>query len=256
MIVYFNGRFMEKENVSISPDDRGFLFADGLYEVIRSYEGKLFRPGDHIDRLNYGARHLRLSRTDFSEFIGLAHELLLKNDLLSGDATVYFQVTRGSAKRSHAFPINLPELTVYATASRFDASKGRQNMANGIKAITVPDQRWARCDMKTTALTANILANQMAVESDAKEAIFVRDGVMLEGTHSNFMAVMDNVLVTAPISNYILGGITRKAVVEICKKAGIPMVFAPVFENNISLCQEMLVVGTTLEVSNCQIERY
>lgn len=240
---------MEKEKVSISPDDRGFLFADGLYEVMRSYQGNLFRPDDHIVRLNYGARHLRLSRTEFSEFIGIARELLLKNDLLAEDSTIYFQVTRGQAPRTHAFPLCLPDLTIYAAASKFDASKGAENAARGIHAITVPDQRWARCDMKTTALTANVLANQLAVEKGAREAIFVRDGVLLEGTHSNFMAVINNVLVTAPLSNYILGGITRKVIVELCQKENIPLEFGPIFQKDISMVSEMMVVGTTLEVT-------
>ncbi len=249
MIVYFNGRFMDKQEVVVSPDDRGFLFADGLYEVIRSYQGILFRPMDHIARLNHGAKHLRLSRTDFADFVPIAQALIEKNGLLTWDATVYFQVTRGQAPRSHAFPSPLPELTVYAFASRFDAERGEKLKAQGISAITVADQRWARCDMKTTALTANVLANQAAVEQNAKEAIFVRDGVLLEGTHSNFMAVKDNVLVTAPLSNYILGGITRNVIVELCERENIPLTFGPVFEKDIPGFQEMMVVGTTLEVT-------
>lgn len=240
---------MDKEAVFISPDDRGFLFADGLYEVIRSYQGVLFRPKDHIARLSHGARHLKLSRTDFSEFVQIGQVLLEKNGLLSGDATVYFQVTRGEATRSHAFPLNTPEPTVYAFASKFDALNGEKIKAQGINAITVADQRWARCDMKTTALTANVLANQTAVEQNAKEAIFIRDGVLLEGTHSNFMAVMDNVLVTAPLSNYILGGITRKVIVEFCERENIPLEFGPIFEKDVPSVQEMMVVGTTLEIT-------
>lgn len=249
MIAYFNGIFLEKEDIRISPDDRGFLFADGLYEVIRSYKGKFLRAKDHIDRLNFGAVHLRLSKTDFSEVEGIAQELIRQNGLTSGSATVYFQVTRGVARRSHAFPDPATGLTLYATASRLDEKKAREKQEQGIHAITVPDIRWARCDMKTTSLTANVLANQAAIENGASEAVFIRDGVMLEGSHSNFMAVFDQKLVTAPLSNYILPGITRKIVLELCKKENIRVEERPIFEKDIHLASEMMIVGTTVEIT-------
>ncbi len=240
---------MEKEQVSISPDDRGFLFADGLYEVIRSYQGYLFQAREHLDRLGYGATHLKLGRTDFSELEEIAGELICKNGLESEDATVYLQVTRGVAKRSHAFPCPQPALTVYASASKFDTTAADKKKENGISAITIADTRWARCDMKTTALTPNILANQAAVENDAQEAIFIRDGVMLEGTHSNFMAVFDDTLVTAPLSNYILGGITRNFVLDLCRLENIRVEERPIFEKDIHMAKEMMIVGTTTEIT-------
>jgi len=249
MIAYFNGTFLEKEEIHISPDDRGFLFADGLYEVIRSYQGKLFRTQDHIERLNYGAAHLKLNQTDFSMFEDISKELLQRNNLTSDSATIYIQVTRGAARRTHSFPNPISDLTLYAFASVFDAAGALKKQEKGIHAITVPDTRWARCDMKTTALTPNILANQLAVENKASEAIFIRDGVMLEGTHSNFMAVFDDVLVTAPRSNYILGGITRKVVLELCSKEGIRVEERPIFEKDIHLASEMMIVGTTVEIT-------
>ncbi|MCP4115100.1 MAG: D-alanine aminotransferase Dat [Desulfobacteraceae bacterium] len=249
MIVYFNDEFMEKDKVCISPDDRGFLFADGLYEVIRSYKGYLFQAKEHLDRLSYGATHLKLGRTDFSELEEIARELLSRNGLESENATIYFQVTRGVAKRSHAFPTPAPALTVYAAASKFDPAAADRKRENGISAITIADTRWARCDMKTTALTANILANQAAVENDAQEAIFIRDGVMLEGTHSNFMAVFDDVLVTAPLSNYILGGITRNFILGLCRRENIKVEERPIFEKDIHMASEMMIVGTTTEIT-------
>ena len=249
MIVYFNGKFMDKEKVRISPDDRGFLFADSLYEVIRSYGGSLFRAKEHLSRMGYGAAHLKLGRTDFSELEEIAKALLVKNNIESEDATIYFQVTRGVAKRSHAFPQPAPAPTIYAVASKFDPEPADKKRENGIHIITTADTRWARCDMKTTALTPNILANQEAVEQGAQEAIFVRDGVMLEGSHSNFMAVFDNVLVTAPLSNYILGGITRKFILELCKQEKIQVEERPIFEKDIHLATEMMILGTTTEVT-------
>ena len=249
MIAYYNNAFLEKKDIRISPDDRGFLFADGLYEVIRSYQGHLLRAKDHITRLNYGATHLKLSKTDFFEFEEIAYELLKQNNLTSTPATVYIQVTRGPAKRTHAFPDPVTDLTLYATAAAFDAASALKKQEQGISVITVPDTRWARCDMKTTGLTANILANQTAVENKASEAVFIRDGVMLEGTHSNFMAVFDDVVVTSPLTNYILGGITRKIVLELCKKENIKVEERPVFEKDILSASEMMIVGTTVEIT-------
>lgn len=248
MIVYFNGEFKEKEAVSVSPDDRGFLFADGLYEVVRSYQGRIFRIQDHLERLHHGASHLKFDRTRFPEFNGIARELLKKNHLQDEEAIVYFQVTRGAARRTHAFPAAPVDLTVYAAASAFDARSQRKDMERGIAAITVPDTRWTRCDMKTTGLTANVLANQQAVEARAKEAVFIRDGVLLEGTHSNFMAVFDRTVVTAPLSNYILGGVTRKAVLECCDRLNIKVEQRPVYATELCHATEMLVTGTTMEV--------
>lgn len=248
MTAYFNGEFVNREDIRISPDDRGFLFADGLYEVIRSYQGRLFRAGDHFSRLNHGAIHLRLQQTDFSYLESVAEELIARNGLETGDAAVYIQVTRGEARRNHPFPVPPGPLTVYATASRIDITGTLKEREQGISVITVPDIRWARCDMKTVGLTANVLANQAAVERGAGEAVFVRDGVMLECSHSNFMAVFDGVLVTAPASNYILSGITRKVVLEICRRDSIPVEERPVFEKDIHLASELMVLGTISEV--------
>lgn len=246
---YYNGSFLPKEQVRISPDDRGFLFADGLYEFIRSYKGRLFRLEDHLRRLHYGAEQLRLPATDFSYLGGIAQKLLALNALDATEASVYFQVTRGAAPRRHAFPLPSPELTVYGSVAVFDEAGAAQKRQEGIRAVTVTDCRWTRCDIKTTGLTANILASQKAVEEGAGEAIFVRDGVMIEGSHTNFMAVLDNVLVTAPLSNYILGGITRKVVLEICRKENIAVSERPIFEEEGRLASEMMVVGSSTEIT-------
>lgn len=248
MIAYFNGEFVAKNQISISPDDRGFLFADGLYEVIRAYRGQLFRTKDHIDRLNFGASQLCFSQTEFSYLEQIAQQLLEKNNL-EEDATIYIQVTRGAAPRAHAFPDPPCELTVYASAAPFDPLKTQGNKKNGITVITVPDQRWARCDIKTIGLTANVLANQKAVEHGAKEALFIRDNTVLEGTHSNFMAVIDKTLVTAPESHQILHGITRKVVLELAADKGIPVNEAPIAISKTNQITESFITGTTTEIT-------
>lgn len=249
MIAYFNGRFMPKDDICIRPDDRGFLFSDSLYEVIRYYPGRLFRPEAHIRRLNHGARHLALSCREFSFLIPVVRDLISQNHLESQDALVYIHVTRGCAPRNHPFPIPDPEPTLYVCVSPFDPSARERAKTTGIHAITVPDIRWSRCDMKTTGLTANVLANQQAAENGAAEAIFVRDGVLMEGTHSNFMAVFDNIVTTAPLSNYILGGITRETVLEICHKSGILTSESPIYESRIHLASELMITGTTTEIT-------
>jgi D-alanine transaminase len=249
MIAYFNGRFLPKQDIRIPADDRGFLFSDSLYEVIRYYPGHLFRPDAHIRRLNHGAAHLALSCTDFSFLVPLVRDLIHQNHLEEQDALVYIHVTRGCAPRNHPFPVPAPDPTLYVCVSPFDPAARERQRNNGIHAITVPDIRWARCDMKTTGLTANVLANQQAVENNADEAIFVRDGVLMEGTHSNFMAVFDNTVITAPLSNYILGGITRETVLDICRALGIRTAESPIYKTRIHLASELIVTGTTLEVT-------
>jgi D-alanine transaminase len=247
MVGYLNGSYLPKERITISPDDRGFLFADGLYEVIRSYDGTLFQVQAHLDRLIYGARALRFNTVDFLYLIDIAQELIDRNHLSQGDATVYLQVTRGIAPRTHLFPSRETPLTIYATASSFSPSN--PGLADGINVTLIPDQRWVRCDIKTVSLIANVLARQQARDRGAFEAIFVRDGVALEGTHTNFLGVFDGTVVTAPKTNYILGGITRQVALDICKNLSIPFEERPILESELQHAEELMVIGTTTEIT-------
>ena len=247
MVGYLNGSYLPKERIAISPDDRGFLFSDGLYEVIRSYDGTLFQAQAHLHRLNYGAQALRFNTVDVLYLIDVAQELIQRNHLSQGGATVNMQVTRGAGPRDHRFPPPETPLTVYAAARPLTP----QNTAceDGIKVILVPDQRWARCDIKTVSLIANVLAHQQARDHDAFEAIFVRDGVALEGTRNNFFAVFNGTVVTAPKTNYILGGITRQVVLDICKNLSIPFQERPILEPELQHAEELMVIGTTTEIT-------
>lgn len=248
MIAYFNGNFLPKNEVHISPDDRGFLFADGLYEIIRTYRGTLFRAKEHIERLNSGATFLNLPIQDFSYLKNVATQLLEKNEI-KADATIYLQVTRGVAPRNHSFPDPVIQPTVFAIASPFDPLKGLNERENGIRVILAPDQRWARCDIKTLGLTLNVLASQLAKEKGAQEALFVKDGVILEGSRSNFMAVIDDCLLTYPASNYILNGITRRLILELCAQSGIPFREAPIFVSDLPRISEAFITGSTAEIT-------
>jgi D-alanine transaminase len=247
MVGYLNGSYLPKERIVISPDDRGFLFSDGLYEVIRSYEGTLFQAKAHFDRLNRGARAIRFNTVDFQYLIDVAQELIQRNRLSQGDATVYLQVTRGIAPRAHSFPSPETPLTIYATASSLSPKNAA--FEDGISVILVPDQRWARCDVKTVSLIANVLAHQQARDHEAAEAILVRDGVALEGTSSNFFGVFEETVVTTPKTNYILGGITRQVVLDICKSLSIPFQEKPILEPELQHAEELMIVGTTTEIT-------
>lgn len=244
MIVYFNGQYLPHNEVYISPDDRGFLFADGIYEVIRAYDGRLFRTDDHMARLTRSLHALRIDGPTPTEVRAIAERLLAENDL--AEATFYMQITRGAAPRHHHFPAEAPAPTVYAFAK--PAANYDQKRENGVGVILVPDQRWARCDIKSTALLPNVLASQQAKEQGVEEAVFVRDGFVTEGSHTNVCAVFDGELYTYPLTNYILPGITRIVVLELCDQMGIPVHEVPIPVQELGQAEELLILGTSTEV--------
>jgi D-alanine transaminase len=242
---YFNGGFTPLDEVRISPDDRGFLFADGVYEVIRSYGGRLFAMQSHLDRMATGLRTLRITGVNVPDLAEVSTQLLLRNGLAERDALIYLQVTRGAAPRGHAFPSPGVAPTVYARVMPFVA-KG--DPATGIATITVPDMRWSRCDIKSVALLPNCLANQQARDAGAQEAILVRDGVAIEGTATSFFGVFNGTVRTAPESNYILPGVTRRVVLELCREHGIEATEQPIFVEELEGATELFLTGTTVEV--------
>jgi D-alanine transaminase len=244
-LVYFNGNYLPKDQVRISPDDRGFLFADGIYEVARSYGGKFFELGAHLARMRNGLAALAIEGVRAEDLGAVFTSLLERNDLTKVPALVYAQVTRGASPRTHFFPDPPVPPTVYAEAKRF-APKG--DPAKGVAVITVPDTRWARCDIKTVGLIPNCLANQRAHAAGALEALFMRDGVVLEATASSFFAVVDGEVRTAPASNYILPSITRGVVLRICGREKIAYRETPVYLDDLPRASELFLAGTTLEV--------
>jgi D-alanine transaminase len=244
-IVYFNGQYLPKDQVHVSPDDRGFLFGDGIYEVVRTYEGKFFALGPHLDRLRYGLRETMIDGVDARALEAVLPELIRRNELAGGDATVYIEISRGAAPRTHHFPDPVVPPTIYVQAGRFTP---KADPAAGIPVVTVPDIRWARCDIKTVQLLANCMANQRARAAGAVEALFVRDGVLLEGSHTSVFFVVDGEVRTAPKTNYILPSITREVVLELCRGAGIPARETPVFQHELPRAAEVFLAGTTMEV--------
>jgi D-alanine transaminase len=243
--VYFNGSYLPKDQVRISPDDRGFMFGDGVYEVVRTYGGRLFALDAHLARLQFGVRELGINGVEVDALGEAAVELLRRNDLTTGDATVYFQVTRGFAPRTHHFPDPPVAPTMYLQAGPF---RPKLDPTKGVAAITVPDVRWARCDIKTIQLLPNVLANQQARAAGVGDALFVRDGVLLEGSHSALFFVFGEEVRTAPKNNYILPSITREILLELCRSSGITARETPVYVQDLPRATEAFIAGTTTEV--------
>ncbi len=244
---YFNGKLVPKSEIVISPDDRGFLFADGIYEVVRWYEGFFYDMSGHLTRLKRSLRELRINWADADLFPSIARDLIKLNKLENQPSMVYLQVTRGSAKRTHFFPSPEVAPTVYACAWGFVPDS--QSKESGIKVMLKEDIRWSRCDIKSVALLPNTLSFQEAYENGMKECIFVRNGLITEGSHSNIFFVIDSTLFTHPESNYVLSGITRKNILRIAQDTGINIREEAVLENRIRFIQEAFITNTSAEVT-------
>jgi D-alanine transaminase len=246
VLAYLNGEYVPLADARVPIDDRGFLFADGVYEVARVYDGRIYRMDEHLRRMAGGLVAIRIDLPGIEELAQVAERLLDENGLRSGGATIYIQVTRGVAPRKHAFPPGVPPTVFLAAKPYQDAPP--ESWTAGVAAIRYPDIRWARCDIKSIALLPNVLANQAAHEVDAFEALFVRDGVVIEGSHSNLCAVTDGAVVTYPRCNYILPGITRDVVLQLCGELGIPVREGPILDHELFRVQELFLTGTTTEV--------
>jgi D-alanine transaminase len=246
MVVYLNGEYLPKDRARVSPDDRGFLFGDGVYEVVRSSDGQLFRAAAHWRRLRTSLKAIGLNGLDEAEAQHIAASLLERNGLQAGEASVYLQVTRGAAPRRHAYPHPAVAPTVYAFAAPFTPPETQ--CQRGVRVITVPDLRWARCDIKATSLLANVMANEKAQATGAHEALLVRNGAVTEGSHSNFAGVRGGRLFTHPADDHILNGITRMVVFELCSRLGIPVCEVAVAEAELPALDEAILLGTANDV--------
>ncbi len=245
--VYLNGRILPVEDASISPYDRGFNFADGVYEVVRSYSGHLFYWDAHMERLKYSLREVNIPCDTVSEFGSIAKQLLDENGLRNAEATIYIQITRGAAPRSHRYDNSKMDATVLIACSGFTPHTREQE--DGVAVILEPDQRWSRCDIKSIGLLPNILALQKATDMGYAEALLVRDGSVLEGSHSNFFAVSGSTVMTPPLSHYILPGITRNIIIDLCRSRGIALKELPISEKDIYKADELMITGTTTEIT-------
>ena len=248
-IAYLNGEFLPLEQARISPLDRGFLFADGVYEVIPAYGGTLFRLQEHLERLERSLHEIQLSSpSSRAQWQALLEQLIEKNG--GGNISVYLQITRGTApKRDHAFPNPPVAPTVFAMTSPIATpAADSPDTTEGVRAITMDDIRWSRCDIKSVALLPNALMRQHAVQQGCAEAILIRDGFATEGSATNFFIVRDGVVVTPPKSHLILPGITRDLTVELCNDHGIPVEEREVTEAELKSAEEIWLSSSTKEV--------
>lgn len=241
MIVYLNGEFLPREQAKISPDDRGFQFADAIYEVVRFHRGRGYHLGEHLSRMREGLDAIRIAASpDF--YPDVARRLLAENGLLDDDAIVYAQVSRGASPRSHGFPPADTPPTVYAFARRSDPAPP----ASGGRAILAPDERWSRCDIKSVMLLPNTLAYQRAREAGVMDAILVRDGLALEGTKANLFVVSEGRLRTAPNGPRILPGVTRAAAIHAARGMGLAVEESVFTVEELFTADEVFFASTTL----------
>jgi D-alanine transaminase len=244
-LAHVGGRIVPLKDVTVSAMDRGFLFGDAVYEVMRVYGGKAFLADEHFTRL---ARSLDLIRIVGADVAGLRRRMV--ETIAAGpfrEAIVYIQVTRGAAPRAHAFPKDVkPFELLYVQEFNDTYLEGRQH---GASAITQPDIRWDLCEIKSTNLLPNVMALQKAKEASCIEALLVLPGGdMSEGTHSSFFAVLDGVLRTAPKSPLILPGCTRDLVIRLAKEQGISFLEKAINVSDLGRITELFLSGTTAEV--------
>jgi D-alanine transaminase len=240
-----NGQILPLSEVRISPLDRGFLFGDAIYEVLRVYGGKAFLADEHFQRLANSLAAIRLGGVDCERLRRRMNETLTASRVREG--MVYIQVTRGSAPRKHAFPKDATPLELLWIQEFVDPYV--EGWQRGIAVITQPDLRWQRCDIKTTNLLGNVLAMQAAVEAGCIEALLhLPDGTLTEGTHTNLFGVVAGKLVTQPLKANILPGCTRGLILRMAAKAGIAVEQRPLKRDHLGEVSELFVSGTTSEV--------
>ena len=245
-LCYLNGAVLPLAEARISPLDRGFLYADGVYEIMPVYGGRPFRFSAHAERLTRSCAALRMDDPHSrEEWRGILATLIESNG--GGDCYVYWQVTRGAQNgRSHAPLPDIPR-TVFAFCAPLPPASP-EVLANGIACITAADTRWARCDVKSVALLANVLLRQESIDAGASETILLRDGELTEASASAVHVLIGNEVLTPPDSRRILPGTTRGVVAEMAARAGVPWRAAPVSEAQLRAAEEIWISAATREV--------
>jgi D-alanine transaminase len=245
IIVYLNGDFLPLRDARVCVLDRGFIFGDGVYEVIPVYHRKPFRLEQHLARLQYSLDAIRLdnphSGANWTKLI-----LALIDRCPHPDQSLYLQVTRGVAKRDHAFP-EATSPTVFMMTNLLSTPSAAL-VEQGGAAVTAVDNRWLRCDIKTTSLLGNVLMRQLAADAQANETIMLRDGRLTEGSASNVFVVRGGVLVSPPKSHLILSGTTYGVVLELARKADMPVEIRDVTEAELRAADEIWITSASREV--------
>ena len=247
MTIYLNGQYMPIEDAEISVLDRGFIFGDGVYEVIPVYSRKPFRLEEHLRRLQHSLDGIRLANPHGNaEWARIIDELVARN--AGEDQYLYLHITRGVARRDHAFPNPPVNPTVFMMSNLLPAPPA-ELLRSGIACITAPDNRWLRCDIKAIALLPNVLLRQMAVDAGCAETILIRNNeFMTEGAASNIFVVKNGTLLAPPKDNLMLPGITYDVILEIAAADGIPHEVRRIAAAEVFAADELLLTSSTREV--------
>lgn len=246
MIAYLNGQFLPLSEARISPMDRGFLYSDGVYEVIPVYSRYPFRIDEHLSRLQQSLDGIRLPNphTD-AEWRQIIRRLITETEF--DDQLLYIQVTRGAdVKRDPCFPKGVPQTVFLFTSPLVGPSAAQRE--KGVAAITAPDIRWSRCDLKTVALLPNVLTRELAVGAGCAETIMIRNGYLTEGSSTNVFIVKDGVILTPPQDNLILPGVTCNVVLELAATHQAPLEVRPIGEAEVRQADEIWITSSTKEV--------
>jgi len=243
-MAYLNGDYLPLEECKVSVLDRGFIFGDAIYELIPVYNSKPFYLQAHLKRLTRSLEQTRINNPHAEDGWEQIINKLIETSGLE-QLSVYLQVTRGVAKRDHAFPANITP-TVFGMTNPWPAVNSDMYQ-KGLTVITAQDMRWDRCDIKVTSLLANVMNKQQAAENNADEAIMIRDGYVLEGSATNVFIVKDGQVITAPKNNLILPGITRDVVVEILNENSIPLLEQAPTQEQLEQADEVWITSSTKE---------
>ena len=244
-MIYLNGDFMPIEEARIPVLDRGFIFGDGVYEVIPVYSRRLFRLAEHLLRLQHSLDGIRLPNPHSdAEWSKLLEQIIADND--GDDQYIYLHITRGVARRDHAFPKGVTP-TVFIMSNPL-LMPPQELLASGVSAITANDNRWLRCDIKAISLLPNVLLRQMAVDAGAVETILLREGFMTEGAASNIFVARNGMLLAPPKNHLMLPGITYDVVLELAAAHAIPHEVREISEYEVRTAQELLMTSSTKEV--------
>jgi len=242
---FLNGHWTTLSEAKVSVLDRGFLFGDGVYEVVPVYSRRPFAWDLHLDRLNRSLSSIALHFAQPFDWTGLVTEMTRRAN--TDDQFIYIQVTRGVAKRDHSFPRPGVSPTVFAMVSPLKRP-GQQDREQGLRAICAPDERWLRCDIKSVALLGNVLAREAAVAQGAHEALLIRDGLLTEGAASNIWVVRDQRLISPPRGRQMLAGIRLSLIPQLAKALGIEVAFAEVREEELLEATELMMSSATKEL--------
>ena len=245
MTVYLNGQFLPLEDAKVSVLDRGFIYGDGVYELVPVYGRRPYRLRQHLARLQRSLDGIRLANphTD-AEWEAIIAGLIGR--MTFADQGVYLQVTRGAAKRDHAFPAGVTP-TVFMMSNPL-VLPSREQVERGVAVVTAVDERWLHCDLKTISLLGNVLARQLAVDAGATETVLFRNGYLTEASASNVLLVRGGVIVAPPKDNQILPGITYDVAFELAREGGLPIEVRPVPKDEALAADEMWLSSSTKEV--------